>query len=288
MKARSLSPEPLSVWKSSTPETQRRPRLIILSDCKDVRVEGVTLQNSPSFHLVPTGCDNVVIEGVTIRAPADSPNTDAIDPSACKNVRITRCTLDVGDDNVAIKAGRAVPGRAAACENITVSDCTLLHGHGMSIGSETAGGVKNFTVERCTFNGTTSGIRIKTGRGRGGLVEDITYRDLTMTNVDWPISITCYYPKVPKEDAAQPVTATTPVFRKIRITNVTASSPRTAGQIVGLPESLISEVALENVHLSAPTGMTIRNAKDIELKGVDIHVERGEPLLLENAQVRKL
>ncbi len=274
--------------KSGSPETQRRPRLVILSDCKDVRVEGVTLQNSPSFHLVPTGCEDVVIDGVTIRAPADSPNTDAIDPSACRNARISKCILDVGDDNVALKAGRAVPGRAAACENITVSDCTLLHGHGMSIGSETAGGVKNFTVERCTFNGTTSGIRIKSGRERGGLVEDITYRDLVMTNVDWPISITCYYPKVPKEDAAQSVTSTTPVFRQIRIINVTASSPRTAGQIVGLPESLVSEVVLENVQLTAPTGLTIRNAKDIELKGVDIHVERGEPLILENAEVRKL
>ena len=274
--------------KSGAPETQRRPRMIILSDCKGVRVEGVTLQNSPSFHLVPTGSEDVVIEGVTIRAPADSPNTDAIDPSACRNVRISHCTLDVGDDNVALKAGRAVPGRAAACENITVSDCTLLHGHGMSIGSETAGGVKNFTVERCTFNGTTSGIRIKTGRERGGLVEDITYRDLTMTNVDWPISITCYYPKVPATDAAQPVTATTPVFRKIKIINVTASSLRTAGQIVGLPESLISEVVLENVHLSAPTGMTIRNAREIDFKNVKIEVTKGEPLLLENAEVRKL
>ena len=273
--------------KTGAPETQRRPRMIILSDCKGVRVEGVTLQNSPSFHFVPTGCEDVVIEGVTIRAPGDSPNTDAIDPSACKNMLITKCTLDVGDDNVALKAGRAVPGRAAACENITVSDCTLLHGHGMSIGSETAGGVKHFTVQRCTFNGTTSGIRIKSGRERGGLVEDISYSDLTMTNVDWPISITCYYPKVPKEDAAQPVTATTPVFRKIRISNVTASSPRTAGQIVGLPESLISEVVMENVHLTAPTGLAVRNARGIELKGVKIDVAKGEPLLLENAEVRK-
>ncbi len=273
--------------KSGTPETQRRPRMIILSDCKGVRVEGVTLQNSPSFHLVPTGCEDVVIDGVTIRAPSDSPNTDAIDPSACKNVSITRCTLDVGDDNVAIKAGRAVPGRAAACENIAVSDCTLLHGHGLSIGSETASGVKNFTVERCTFNGTTSGIRIKTGRERGGLVEDITYRDLTMTNVDWPISITCYYPKVPATDAAQPVTSTTPVFRKIKIINVTASSPRTAGQIVGLPESLISDVSLENVQITAPTGLTIRNARDVDFKNVKIEVTKGEPLILENAEVRK-
>jgi polygalacturonase len=273
--------------QSGLAETRRRPRMIVLSRCNGVRIEGVTLQNSPSFHLVPTECEDVVIEGVTIRAPADSPNTDAIDPSACRNVRITRCTLDVGDDDVALKAGHSVPGRSAACENIAVTDCILLHGHGMSIGSETAGGVRNFTMQRCTFDGTTSGIRIKSDRTRGGLVENLTYSDLTMTNVDWPISITCYYPKVPKEDATQPVTPTTPVYRKIRINNLTASSPRTAGQIVGLPESLISEVVLENVHLTAPAGLAIRNAKDIELKNVKIVAGKGEPLILENAQVRK-
>jgi polygalacturonase len=268
--------------KNGQTEARRRPRLVVISKCEGVRVEGITLQNSPSFHLVPTDCEDVVIEDVTIRAPEDSPNTDAIDPSACHNMRISKCTLDVGDDNVALKAGRG------ACENITVTDCILLHGHGMSIGSETAGGVKNFVVQRCTFNGTTSGIRIKTSRDRGGLVENVSYRDITMTNVDWPISITCYYPKVPKEDAAQPLTATTPVFRGIRITNVTASSPRTAGQIVGLPESLISDLILENVSLSAPTGLTIRNAKNVELRNVKVTVQKGEPLILENAQVRKL
>src|SRR5207237_6531213 len=127
--------------------------------CKSVRVQDITLQNSPCFHLVPTECQEVIITNVTIKAPANSPNTDAIDPSGSRDVLITRCLLDVGDDNVAIKAGHAVPGRSAASENITVRDCTFLHGHGMSIGSETRRGVKHVTVKICSFQVTEYAIR---------------------------------------------------------------------------------------------------------------------------------
>ncbi len=186
--------------KKGEPEPRPRPRMVVLSHCQGVRIQGVTLANSPSFHLVPTECEDVLIEGITIKAPADSPNTDAIDPSACRNVRITKCVLDVGDDNVAIKSGHAVRGRTAACEDITVTDCTFLHGHGMSIGSETTGGVRRLTVQHCTFQDTVSGLRIKSARGRGGLVEDISYSDITMKDVKFPINICSYYPKIPKED----------------------------------------------------------------------------------------
>jgi polygalacturonase len=273
--------------KRGEPEPRRRPRMVILSHCQGVRIQGVTLANSPSFHLVPTECEDVLIEGVTIKAPADSPNTDAIDPSACRNVRITKCVLDVGDDNVALKSGHAVPGRTAACEDITISDCTFLHGHGVSIGSETAGGVRRLTVQHCTFQDTVSGLRIKSARGKGGVVEDIHYSDITMKDVKIPINITSYYPKVPKEDDLQPVTSQTPSYRRIRISNLTATSPASAGLIVGLLEQPITELVLENVHISAPAGLTIRNAKAIELREVKIEVQKGEPLILKNAEVRK-
>jgi polygalacturonase/lysophospholipase L1-like esterase len=271
--------------KTGQPEPRRRPRMVVLSKCKGVQVQAVTLQNSPSFHLVPTDCEDVVIDNVTIRAPDDSPNTDAIDPSACKNVLIRKCILDVGDDNVALKSGRSVPGRSAACEDITVVDCTFLHGHGMSIGSETVGGVRNLTVRNCTFKDTVSGLRIKSYRGRGGLVENVTYSDIKMTNVKIPINITSYYPKIPKEDTAQPVTAETPIYRNIRIANLTATSPQSAGYIVGLPECVVSNVALENVQISAPIGLTVRNAKEIRVKNVKIDAAKGEPFVLENASV---
>jgi polygalacturonase len=256
-------------------ETVRRPRLIVLSECRDVRVEGVTIQNSPTFHLVPSECENVLITNVTFRAPDEAPNTDAIDPSACKNVRIIGCTIDVGDDNIALKSGRKVVGREAAVENVWVERCTFLHGHGMSIGSETAGGVKNLVVTNCTFNGTTSGIRIKSARGKGGLVENLVYSDITMTNVDYPIYLTSYYPKVPATDAAQPVAANSPIYRNIVIRNLTAYSTKTAGMIVGLPELPIENVTLDNVQVTAPTGLMFRNARAIKLQNTMVTATKG-------------
>ena len=146
-------------------------------------MENVTIKDSPKFHLVPTDCDGVIISNVTITAPEHAANTDAIDPSISRNVLITKCRIDVGDDNVAIKSGRKVDGREFACENITVSDCTFQHGHGMSIGSETSGGVRNVQVRNCTFEGTENGIRIKSQRGKGGVVENVSYSDITMKDV---------------------------------------------------------------------------------------------------------
>lgn len=270
-------------------ETVRRPRLITLSGCRDVRVEGVTIQNSPTFHLVPGECENVLITNVTFRAPAEAPNTDAMDPSACKNVRIIGCTIDVGDDNIAIKSGRKVSGREFAVENVWVERCTFLNGHGMSIGSETAGGVRNLVVTNCTFNGTTSGIRIKSARGKGGLVENLVYTDITMTNVDYPIYLTSYYPKVPATDPAQPLATNSPVYRNIVIRNVTAHSAKTAGMIVGLPELPIENVTLENVRVTAPTGLMFRNVRAIQLQATTITPAKGPPFILEtNAEVTGL
>jgi polygalacturonase len=270
-------------------ETERRPRLLILSGCRDVRIEGVTIQNSPTFHLVPSECENVLITNVTFRAPDEAPNTDAIDPSACKNVRIIGCTIDVGDDNIAIKSGRKVAGREFAVENVWVERCTFLHGHGMSIGSETAGGVKNLVVTNCTFNGTTSGIRIKSARGKGGLVENLVYSDITMTNVDYPIYLTSYYPKVPATDTAQPLATNSPIYRNIIIRNVTAHSAKTAGMIVGLPEAPIEQVTLENVRVTAPTGLMFRNARAIKLQNTTVTPAKGPPFILEaNTEVEGL
>ncbi len=136
-----------------------RPNLIVIRGCARLEVTGVTLANSPQFHLVPHLCTDVLIDGVTIHAPPDSPNTDAIDPSNCRRVLIRHVTTDTGDDNIAFKAGHDGP-----CEDITVTDCTFRHGHGVSVGSETDGGVRNILVQRCTFEDTGTAIRIKSAR----------------------------------------------------------------------------------------------------------------------------
>jgi polygalacturonase len=278
--------------------TLPRPNLIVLNDCNNVRMDKITLQNSPKFHFVPTDCEDVVVEGVTVRAPSRSANTDAIDPSRCRRVLITRCDIDVGDDNIAIKSGKKVPGHEFACEDITVTDCIFRRGHGMSIGSETAGGVRNVTVRNCTFEGTENGIRIKSRRGNGGTVENISYSDITMKNVDPAITLICQYggtsakdpvqPSASKKDTAQHVTETTPIYRNIRITNLKATCEKSAGIIFGLPESPVSDVVLENVQISGASGLTIRNAKGVQLKNVQVTPKEGPPFIVENAQVEGL
>ncbi len=278
--------------------TLPRPRLIVLQDGKNIKVSGVTLQNSPTFHFVPTDCEDVVVEGVTVLAPPRSPNTDAIDPSRCRRVLITKCVIDVGDDNIAIKAGRKVPGREFACEDITITDCIFRNGHGMSIGSETVGGVRNVTVKNCTFEGTENGIRVKSYRGRGGVVENLFCSDITMKNVDPAITLTCVYGGTSAGDAAQATTPpdgatragseNVPVFRNIHIRNLKATAPRNAGLILGLPDSFISDVVLENVEIEAASGMTIQNAKGVQLKNVKVTTKTGRPFILDNAQVEGL
>jgi polygalacturonase len=273
--------------------TLPRPNLVVFNRCKNVRLAGIRLVNAPKFHYVPADCEDVTVEEVTILAPVGAANTDGIDPSNCRNVTITRCTIDTGDDNIAIKSGKKVAGREFGCENITVTDCVFLHGHGMSIGSETVGGVRNLVVKNCRFDGTENGIRIKSRRGKGGVVQDVSYSDITMTNVHPAISIACYYQdssqaKYPKGDPAQPVTDTTPLIRNIRISNVTATSTRDAGLIVGLPESVVSNVVLENVHITAETGLTMANANGIKFKNVEISVKKGPPFTTDNAQVEGL
>jgi len=266
--------------------TLPRPDLVRLAGCKNVKVTGVTLQNSPKFHLVPEDCDDVLIEGVTILAPDGAANTDAIDPSISRRVKITRCLLDVGDDNVAIKSGKKMPGREYACEDITITDCIFKHGHGLSIGSETVGGVRNVIVRRCQFEGTENGIRIKSYRGRGGRVENIVYEDLTMKDVVGAITITSYYPKIPATDSAQAVTEETPKYQNIRIANLTATSTKDAGVIIGLPESRMRNVTLENVQISAANaGLTIRNADGVRLNNVSVTPKQGPPLVVQDAEV---
>jgi polygalacturonase len=273
--------------------TLPRPNLVVLNRGKNIRLSGITLKDSPKFHFVPTDCEDVLIEDVTVLAPERAANTDGIDPSACRNVKITRCLIDVGDDNIAIKAGKKIEGREFACENIEVTDCTFRHGHGMSIGSETVGGVRNVTVKNCRFEGTENGIRIKSRRDRGGAVENITYSDLTMTNVYPALSFAAYYQnssqlKLLAEDKAELVTDTTPKFRNIRISNVTAHSVKDAGTIVGLPEYAITNFVLENVKITAATGLTIANAQGVQLKNVDVKVNKGEPFTVIHADVQGL
>jgi polygalacturonase len=267
-----------------------RPHMIRLRSCSRVRVEGVSLLNSPNVHLITDDCEDVTIEGVTIRSPADSPNTDGLNPSGWR-YRIARCTIDTGDDNIAIKAHRSARPGQPSCEDMLIEDCTFQHGHGLSIGGQTPGGLRHLLARRCTFDGTQAGIRLKAPRGEGGVVEDCTYEDLTLSNVKVPIYITSYYPSVPRQvesDPAQPVTATTPIWRDIRIARLTAKDCPEAGRIIGLPEMPISSVTLTDVRISAEQGLRVVHAKGVRFAGSQIVSKKGPPLITSDAEVTGL
>jgi polygalacturonase len=259
-----------------------RPRLVVFDHCKHVRVEGVTIQNSPMWQVVPYYCDDVVISNIRVLAPQRSPNTDAVDPFSSSNVKIDHLYADTGDDDVAIKSGAAnSPGGDDPVRDITVTDCTFLHGHGLSIGSELAGGAHNITAERIHFEGTDNGIRVKANRDRGNDVSHLVFRDIDMKDVHNPIVISEYYPRILPPDGpqtAQPVTRLTPHFHDIVLENVTATGAGMAGAIVGLPESPVDNVTLKNVKLSAQTGLTIGYA-NVSATDLEVQAAQGEGIL---------
>lgn len=258
-----------------------RPRLVVFDHCKHIRIQGVTVQNSPMWQIVPYYSDDVIIRNVRVLAPAHSPNTDAIDPFSSSRVLIDHLFADVGDDDIAIKSGAInSPGPDAPSRDITITDCTFLHGHGLSIGSEIAGGAQNIRAERIHFTGTDNGLRIKANRDRGNDVSHIVFRDIEMTDVKNALIISEYYPKVlPAEgEAAQPVTRLTPHFHDIVLENVSAKNSGSIGAIVGLPESPVSGVVLRNVHLEGNKGLTVGYA-DVSGFGVSIKAEEGESII---------
>ncbi|MGA2437337.1 MAG: glycoside hydrolase family 28 protein [Acidobacteriaceae bacterium] len=239
-----------------------RPFGVLFDHSSHVRMEGVTVQNSGMWQIVPYYADDVVIRNVRILAPK-SPNTDAIDPFSSSNVVIDHVYSSTGDDNIAIKSGAInSPGPDAPSKNITITDCTFENGHGLSIGSEIAGGVQNVRAERIHFKGTDQGIRIKSGRDRGNDVSNLSFKDITMEDVKTAILITEYYPHpAPEGDVpAEPVGRLTPRFHDISIENVTATGSSSAGTIVGLPESPVLGLTMKNVHIAARTGLSIAYA----------------------------
>jgi polygalacturonase len=256
-----------------------RPFGVLFDHSSHVRMEGVTVQNSGMWQIVPYYTDDVVIRNVRILAPK-SPNTDAIDPFSSSNVVIDHVYSSTGDDNIAIKSGAInSPGPDAPSKNITITDCTFENGHGLSIGSEIAGGVQNVRAERIHFKGTDQGIRIKSGRDRGNDVSNLSFKDITMEDVKTAILITEYYPHpAPEGDVpAEPVGRLTPRFHDISIENVTATGSSSAGTIVGLPESPVLGLTMKNVHIAARTGLSIAYAT-VTLDDVVVTPATGEAM----------
>jgi polygalacturonase len=271
-----------SWWPNRAPG-YKRPRLIVFDHCKHVLMENVTVQNSPMWQIVPYYSEDLTFRNMKVLAPLpDGHNTDGIDPFSSKHILIDHVTIDTGDDNVAIKSGQ--PGSAGPDDpttDVTIRDCIFLKGHGLSIGSEVAGGVQHVRVERVQFKGTTAGIRIKSGRDRGNDIGDLVYKDITMEDVVTPIQITAYYGGS-KDGAAGasmvPVTRLTPHFHDISIENLKATGARDAIDIEGLPESPIKGLQLKNVQIDAAKGAKIFYA-EIVTQGLVIRPQSGPPVM---------
>ncbi|MDR3333289.1 MAG: glycoside hydrolase family 28 protein [Treponema sp.] len=232
-----------------------RPPLVQFYQCTEVRIEGISLVNAPFWTLHPVFCESLSIRGLTITNPHDAPNTDGIDIDSCRNVLIEDCHIGVGDDGIALKSGSGEDGirvNKPTC-NVRVRNCTVEDGHGgIVIGSETAGGVFDVIAEDCTFKGTDRGIRIKTRRGRGGQIRDLSFRRLTMENNLCPLSINMFYRCGADVSSGLfsldplPVNRTTPSIKQVTVSDIRALGCRaSAGFIAGLPESPIEQLSIK-------------------------------------------
>ena len=252
-----------------------RPPMVTTYECKNVLIEGVSFSNPPYWTIMPSFSDNVTITGIRIENTEESPNTDGIDPSSCRNVHISNSIIEAGDDCLVIKSGRDEDGREAASpsENITITNCTMLKGHGgVSIGSEMSGSVRGITISNCVFDGTDRGIRIKTMRGRGGVVEDIRVSNVVMKNiVNEGIIITMRY----KETEPEPLSERTPAVNNVHLSNISIRSNKHAIAIYGLEEKEISQISMSDMQIFSKKGILVENGSDISFHDIRMEIKEG-------------
>ncbi len=267
-----------------------RPNLLVLTNCKKVWLQGVTFQNSPAWCLHTLMCQDLVLQNVRVRNSWNAQNGDGIDVESCKNVLIEGSTFDAGDDGICIKSGRDEEGRRRGMptENVIVRNNVVYRAHGgFVIGSEMSGGARNIFVSDCTFIGTDVGLRFKTTRGRGGIVEKIYIKNISMRDIRTnAILFDMYYMgKSPGDDETNrdanriPVTEATPQFRDFYVDNVICNGAEKALQIRGLPEMHIKNIHLENLVLKTNKGVEITEATGISLKNVHLDCNDNNPLV---------
>lgn len=300
-----------------TPKIRRRAwrgRLFFICRSKNVNVQGISFRNSPSWNVQPYFSQNLGFYNISITAPADSPNTDGFDPESCNGIRLAGAHFSLGDDCIALKAGKLYMGRKyhTPCENIEIMHCLMENGHGgVTIGSEMAGGVHNVNVHDCMMRHTDRGLRVKTRRGRGknGVIDNIRFENVQMDHVRAPIVINCLYfcdpdghsPYVQSREAL-PVDDRTPTIGSLSFHNVRADHcSACAAYFLGLPEHKIQSVLLENVEfnfsdngepmvpamaegveLCYKRGIIAKNIESIICKNVRLVGLEGEKIVYEN------
>jgi polygalacturonase len=271
-----------------------RPNLVVLTGCRKVLLEGVTFQNSPAWNLHPLMCEDLTVRNVYAKNPWYAQNGDGIDVESCKNVLIEGSTFDVGDDGICIKSGRDEAGRKRnmPTENMLVRNCTVYHAHGgFVIGSEMSGGARNLFVENCTFIGTDIGLRFKTTRGRGGIVENIYVRNIVMKDiVGEAILFDMYYAaqdpvplagekREPPKVETLPVSIETPQFRNFFINGIVCNGARKAIFVRGLPEMNVQHIVMENMIIQSNEGLDMTEGSDITLRNIQLITTQVNPVM---------
>lgn len=267
-----------------------RPKMLRLIGCKKVLLEGVTFQNPPNWTLNPVLCEDVSILKVQVRNAPTAQNSDALDLESCRRAVIRDCTFDAGDDGICLKSGKDAAGRriGVPTEDVLVEGCTVYHAHGgFTIGSEMSGGVRNVRVDNCTFIGTDVGLRFKSTRGRGGVVEKIFVSNVRMTGITGDaINFNLYYGgKSPLDETAgtaetpvTPVTEATPQFHDIHIENVICRGAQSAVVLQGLPEMPLRDITLKNVSVTSQKGVSVTDADGIRFENVQVENAAGPQL----------
>ncbi|MDR6763154.1 polygalacturonase [Flavobacterium sp. 2755] len=276
-----------------------RPVLVSIQNSKRVLFDGPVFQNSPAWNIHPLMVEDLIVRNVTVRNPWYSQNGDGLDVESCKNVLIENSSFDVGDDAICIKSGKDKDGRERGipCENIIVRNNIVYHGHGgVTVGSEMSGGVKNLHVSNCTFMGTDVGLRFKSTRGRGGIVENIYISDIFMTDIpSQAISFDLYYGgKSIAETLAEggntvstkaiPVNEETPQFKNISIKNITIKGAQQAVFLQGLPEMNLENIEISNLTVTAEKGFSIIDANGIKISNAKLDIKDSTIFEIYNAK----
>ena len=294
-------PDKISKSELETVRDFLRPVMVSIVGCDQVLLDGPTFQNSPAWNLHPLMTSNLILRNLTVRNPWYSQNGDGVDLESCKNVLIYDNTFDVGDDAICIKSGKDADGRKRGMptENVIIKNNMVYHGHGgFVIGSEMSGGARNLHVSDCTFIGTDIGLRFKTTRGRGGVVENIYIKNIDMINIPTQvIGFNMFYEgaspvleegqkeegnKAPEK--VYPVTEETPVFRNIYFKNIMASNSDEAITLFGLAEMNLKNIVIEDSKFETKKGISIVDADGIQLKNVNVKYQTGTGTAIYNSK----
>jgi polygalacturonase len=266
-----------------------RPNLISLRKSCSILIDGPTFQNSPAWCLHPWVCEHITVRNITVRNPWYSQNGDGLDLESCRYGLVENCTFDVGDDAICIKSGKDEAGRSLGkpCEDIIIRNCQVYSGHGgFVIGSEMSGGVRNIHVSNCTFIGTDVGLRFKSTRGRGGIVENIMIDQIRMINIKKEAIVFHMFYELDGEEVLtdEEVSEKTPIFRKIKISNVICNGAETAIKINGLPEMPLSEFTVTNLSMVAKKGIICSECVGGKFLNIAMKIEEGPFVLLEDCK----